>query len=138
MHGKPPGSLSGGKNRRRGKFLRKQIKRGAPDRPAAPNTHLAFSKYAKDNGFRNMQFFIDDGVSGAAFERESFKAMLVEIENGKADTVMVKDMSRFGGDYLKVGVYTEGLFIAMNNGINRAIQPDSDFTPLLKIMKIFF
>lgn len=84
-------------------------------------------------------------MSGTTFEREGFQAMLAEIENGNVDTVIVKDMSRFGRDYLKVGFYTEVLFveknvrfIAINNGIDSASQTDSDFTPFLNIMNEFY
>lgn len=109
------------------------------------NQKNILSKYAKDNGFRNTKFFIDDGVSGTTFEREGFKAMLAEIENGNVSAVIVKDMSRFGRDYLKVGFYTEILFveknvrfIAINNGIDSANQTDSDFTPFLNVMNEFY
>lgn len=74
------------------------------------NQKAILSKYAKDNGLSNPQFFIDDGVSGTTFEREGFQAMITEVENGNVSTVIVKDMSRFGRDYLKVGFYTETLW----------------------------
>ena len=95
--------------------------------------------YARKNGFSNIRHFTDDGVSGTTFDRERIQAM-VEEETGNADTVIVKDMSRFGRDYLKVGFYTEVMFkkkgvrfIANNNGIDSS-QQDSDFTPFLNIM----
>ena len=116
----------------------------AGDSNSIVNQKNILSKCAKDNGFRNTRFFIDDGVSGTTFEREGFKAMLAEIENGNVDTVIVKDMSCFGRDYLKVGFYTEVLFveknvrfIAINNGTDSASQTDSDFTPFLNIMNEF-
>lgn len=68
------------------------------------------SKYASDNGFTNPVFFIDDGVSGVTFDRPNFNRMIVEIEAGNVATVIVKDMSRLGRDYLKVGYYTETLW----------------------------
>ena len=52
----------------------------------------------------------DDGVSGTTFDRDGFKAMIAEVEAGNVATIIVKDMSRFGRDYLKVGFYTEELF----------------------------
>ena len=117
----------------------------AGDSNSIVNQKNILIKYANDNGFRNTRFFIDDGVSGTTFEREGFKSMLSEIENGNVDTVIVKDMSRFGRDYLKVGFYTEVLFveknvrfIAINNGIDSASQTDSDFTPFLNIMNEFY
>ena len=64
-------------------------------------------KYAKDNGWTNYRFYIDDGVSGTTFNRAGFQEMLADIDAGHIDTVIVKDMSRFGRDYLQVGMYTE-------------------------------
>ena len=61
------------------------------------------SKYASDNGFTNPVFFIDDGVSGVTFDRPNFNRMIAEIEAGNMATAIVKDMSRLGRDYLKVG-----------------------------------
>lgn len=109
------------------------------------NQKNILSKYAKDNGFENPRFFIDDGVSGTTFEREGFQAMIAEVENENVSTVIVKDMSRFGRDYLKVGFYTEVMFaekdvrfIAINNGIDSANQTESDFTPFLNIMNEWY
>ena len=101
--------------------------------------------YAKRNGFINVRHFTDDGVSGTTFDREGFKAMIAEVEAGKVDTIIVKDMSRFGRDYLKVGFYTDIMFkdkgvrfIAVNNGIDSDKQGDNDFTPFLNIMNEFY
>ena len=109
------------------------------------NQKAILSKYAKDNGFTNPRFFIDDGVSGTTFERDGFQAMIAEVEQDNVSTVIVKDMSRFGRDYLKVGMYTEVMFaernvrfIAINNGIDSANQTDSDFTPFLNIMNEWY
>lgn len=81
---------------------------------------------------------MDDGYSGTNFNRPSWSELLERIENGEVATLIVKDMSRLGRDYLKVGFYTEVLFvekgvrfIAINNGIDSANQQDSDFTPPL-------
>lgn len=109
------------------------------------NQKNILSKYAKDNGFKNIQFFIDDGVSGTTFDREGFQAMIAEVEKDNVSTVIVKDMSRFGRDYLKVGFYTEVMFvekdvrfIAVNNGIDSASKTDNDFTPFLNIMNEWY
>lgn len=109
------------------------------------NQKNILEKYAKDNGFKNPQFFIDDGVSGTTFEREGFQAMIAEVEKDNVSTVIVKDMSRFGRDYLKVGFYTEVMFvekdvrfIAVNNGIDSASKTDNDFTPFLNIMNEWY
>ena len=71
------------------------------------NQKAILSKYASDNGFTNPVFFIDDGISGVTFDRPNFNRMITEIEAGNVATVIVKDMSRLGHDYLKVGYYTE-------------------------------
>lgn len=78
--------------------------------------------YARKNGFNNIQHFTDDGYSGTNFNRPGFQSMIAEIEAGHIATVIVKDMSRFGRNYLEVGFYTEiqfpskGVrFIAINN-----------------------
>ena len=101
--------------------------------------------YARHNGFSNVRHFTDDGVSGTTFDREGFKAMIAEVEAGNVSTIIVKDMSRFGRDYLKVGFYTEVMFrekgirfIAVNNGIDSDKQSDNDFTPFLNIMNEFY
>jgi DNA invertase Pin-like site-specific DNA recombinase len=96
--------------------------------------------YARKNGFVNIRHFTD-GVSGTTFDREGFQSMIAEVEAGNVAVIIVKDMSRFGRDYLKVGFYTEVMFkekgvrfIAINNGIDSSNQQDSDFTPFLNIM----
>ncbi len=103
------------------------------------NQKAVLSKYAADNGFSNPVFFIDDGVSGVTFDRPQFNRMIAEIEAGNVATVIVKDMSRLGRDYLKVGYYTEIFFverdvryIAINDGVDSA-QGDNDFAPLRNI-----
>ena len=105
------------------------------------NQKNILSKYAKDNGFKNTRFIVDDGYSGTSFQRPGWNELLELIENGKVETIIVKDMSRLGRDYLKVGFYTEILFveknirfIAVNNGIDSNNQTDSDFTPFLNII----
>lgn len=101
--------------------------------------------YARKNGFVNIRHFTDDGVSGTTFDREGFQSMIAEVEAGNVAVIIVKDMSRFGRDYLKVGFYTEVMFkekgvrfIAINNGIDSSNQQDSDFTPFLNIMNEWY
>lgn len=109
------------------------------------NQKAILSKYAKENGFKNTEFFVDDGYSGTNFNRPSWSELLERIENGEVSALIVKDMSRLGRDYLKVGFYTEVLFvekgvrfIAINNGIDSANQQDSDFTPFLNIINEWY
>ena len=109
------------------------------------NQKQLLESYAHKNGYSPIRHFTDDGVSGTTFEREGFQAMIAEVETGNVGAVIVKDMSRFGRDYLKVGFYTEVMFkekgvrfIAINNGIDSANQQDSDFTPFLNIMNEWY
>ena len=67
------------------------------------NQQAFLEDYAQRNGFTNVRHFTDDGVSGTTFDRDGFKAMIAEVEAGNVATIIVKDMSRFGRDYLKVG-----------------------------------
>lgn len=101
-------------------------------------------KYATDNGFPNPKFFIDDGVSGVIFDRPSWNEMIRLAEAGKVRTVIVKDMSRMGRDYLKVGYYTESFFaerdiryIAINDGVD-SDKGDNDFTPFRNLFNDFY
>lgn len=109
------------------------------------NQKAILKKYADDNGFRNTEFYADDGVSGTTFDRPDFNRMMSDVEAGRIGTIIIKDMSRFGRDYLKVGYYTEVVFpeagvrfIAINNGIDSANQTDSDFTPFLNIINEWY
>ena len=101
--------------------------------------------YARQNGFRNLIHFTDDGYTGTNFNRPGFSALLQEIEAGHVDCVITKDMSRFGRNYLQVGFYTEIMFpnngvrfIAINNGVDSAKPGDNDFTPFLNIMNEWY
>lgn len=84
---------------------------------------------------------MDDGYSGTNFNRPDWLRLIAMVEEGKIGTVIVKDMSRLGRDYLQVGMYTEMVFpnadirfIAINNGVDSDNQQDSDFTPFLNII----
>ena len=103
------------------------------------NQKRILETYAKQNGFSNLRWYTDDGYSGANFQRPGFQAMLADIEAGKVGTVIVKDMSRLGRNYLQVGMYTEVIFpqkgvrfIAINDGVDSA-QGENDFAPLRNI-----
>ena len=103
------------------------------------NQKRILETYAKQNGFSNLRWYTDDGYSGANFQRPGFQAMLADIEAGKVGTVIVKDMSRLGRNYLQVGMYTEMVFpqkgvrfIAINDGVDSA-QGENDFAPLRNI-----
>lgn len=109
------------------------------------NQKAILSKFAKENHLSNTQFFVDDGFSGTNFDRPSWNELLERIENGEVSTLIVKDMSRLGRDYLKVGFFTEILFvekgvrfIAISNGIDSANQQENDFTPFLNIINEWY
>lgn len=74
------------------------------------NQKAILQKYAKDNGFIHTEFFVDDGYSGTNFNRPDWQRLISLIDSGKVGTLIVKDMSRLGRDYLKVGMYTEMVF----------------------------
>ncbi len=108
------------------------------------NQKAILSKYADDNNYPSPQFYIDDGWSGTNFERPSFKEMIKDIEDGKVKTVVVKDMSRLGRDYLKVGYFSEIFFpdndvrlIAINDGVD-SFKGDNDFTPFRNLFNDFY
>jgi len=108
------------------------------------NQRNILTKYAEENGFKHHEFIYDDGYSGADFERPAFKKMIEEVESGNVATVIVKDMSRFGRDYLKVGFFTEMLFvekdvrfIAINDNVDNA-QGENDFVPMMNLFNEWF
>ncbi len=88
----------------------------------------------------NTEFFVDDGFSGTNFDKPDWLRLIDKVNKAVIGTIIVKDMSRLGRDYLRVGYYIEILFpdndirfIAINNGVDSATKQDSDFTPFLKI-----
>ena len=109
------------------------------------NQKMYLEEYARQKGLRNIRHFSDDGYSGTNFNRPGFTALLEEIEAGHVETLVVKDLSRFGRNYLQVGYYTEILFpkkgvrfIAINNSVDSANPTDNDLTPFLNIMNEWY
>ena len=103
------------------------------------------TRYARERNFPNVSVYSDDGWSGTNFERPDWKRLIADIEAGKVGIVLVKDLSRVGRDYLRVGFYTEVTFpqngvrfIAVNNGVDSANQSENDFAPFLNIMNDFY
>ncbi len=101
------------------------------------NQRLLLEKYATDNGFENAIFLADDGYSGTNFERPSWKKVIEMIEADEVETLIVKDMSRLGREYLQVGQLTElylptkGIrFIAINDGVDSLVESSTDFNPI--------
>lgn len=109
------------------------------------NQKMILQKYADDNGFRNTRFFVDDGYSGTNFNRPGFQKMIGYVKAGHVATVIVKDMSRLGRDYIGVGTYTEIVFpnanvrfIAINNGVDSTSGQGSEFAPFLNIINEWY
>ena len=99
------------------------------------NQKMYLEEYARQHGMRNIRHFSDDGYSGTNFNRPGFNALLEEIEAGHVAVLIVKDLSRFGRNYLQVGYYTEVVFpkkgirfIAINNSVDSANPSDNDLT----------
>ena len=89
------------------------------------NQRAFLTKFAKEKGFRNLEYFVDDGYSGANFQRPDWQRMMAMVDEGKIGIVIAKDLSRFGRDYLTVGQYTDIIFpsydvrfIAVNDGVD--------------------
>lgn len=105
-----------------------------------------YEDYATQRGFTNIRHFTDDGYTGTNFNRPGFKAMMAEVEAGNIGVIIVKDMSRFGRDYLQVGYFTEMMFpekgirfIAVVNDVD-STKPSSgnDFIPFLNVMNEWY
>ena len=101
-------------------------------------------RYAQDNGFLNCEYFVDDGFSGTNFNRPDFQRMISLVEQGKIGTVIVKDLSRLGRNYLMTGNYTEVIFpeykvrfIAINDGVDSACG-DNEFAPFKNIINEWY
>lgn len=101
------------------------------------NQRILLEKYAHDNGFENTIFLSDDGYSGTNFERPSWKKVEGMIEHGEVETLIVKDLSRLGREYLQVGYLIEiyfpqkGVrFIAVNDAVDSLVESSNDFNPI--------
>ena len=109
------------------------------------NQKAFLARFAREKGFRNIEYFVDDGYSGANFQRPDWQRMMALVDEGKIGIVVAKDMSRIGRNYLEVGMYTEITFpqnhvrfIAVNSGVDSANQQDNEFAPFLNIINEFY
>jgi len=114
------------------------------DSNSIQNQRLMLEKYAKDNDFENVKFLYDDGATGTNFNRPAFQEVMTLIESGDVATLIVKDMSRLGREYLEVGRLTEIVFpsygvrfIAMNDGVD-SLYGDNEFTPFKNIINEWY
>lgn len=108
------------------------------------NQKLILQKYAEEHRFPNIQFYVDDGYSGANFNRPDFKRMMADVECGKVGIVIVKDQSRLGRDYLQTGMLMEITFpqfdvrfIAINDGVDSE-NGVSDFSGIKNYFNDFY
>ena len=103
------------------------------------NQKKLLTSYAKDHGFENIRIYVDDGYTGTNFNRPDIQRLMQDIEDGFVSTLIVKDMSRLGREYLQVGYYTEQFFpehdvrfIAVNDNVDSANGED-DFVPIRNV-----
>lgn len=101
-------------------------------------------RYCKENGFTNYRFYVDDGYSGTTFDRPDFQRMVADVRAGLVKRVIIKDMSRFGRDYLQVGMYTEMIFpeyevhfVAVNDGVDSQ-KGENDLTPFRNLFNEWY
>ncbi len=109
------------------------------------NQKSILTKYAKDNGFENIEAFVDDGYSGVSFNRPDFQRLLELMEQGKVSTLITKDLSRLGRNYIEVGNYTEILFprwnvryIAVNDNYDSLYSESNEYAPLKNLFNEWF
>ena len=111
------------------------------DSNSIQNQRLLLEKYATEKGFTNTRFIYDDGYTGTNFNRPGWQEVIELIESDQVATLIVKDMSRLGREYLQVGQYTELVFpsygvrfIAVNDGVDSLVESSNDFTPFRNII----
>ena len=115
------------------------------DSSSIANQKLYLETYATQHRYTNLRHYTDDGWSGGNFDRPDWKRLIADIEAGKVGTVLVKDMSRIGRNYLQTGFYTEVFFrehgvhfIAVANNVDSEDQNSSEFAPFLNIMNEWY
>lgn len=115
------------------------------DSTSIVNQKNMLENYAQEHGYTNIRHYTDDGYSGGSFDRPGWKKMIEDIEAGNIATVIAKDMSRIGRNYLEVGYYTEIYFgqhnirfIAVSNNVDSENQGSSEFAPFLNIMNEWY
>lgn len=109
------------------------------------NQKEMLARYAAEHNFDELKFFVDDGYSGTNFERPAWKELMELAEERMVGTIIVKDLSRLGRDYIKVGMYTDIIFpklnirfIAVNNAVDSDDEHDNDMLPFINIFNEFY
>lgn len=115
------------------------------DSNSIQNQRAILEKYAKDNGFENIEVFVDDGYSGVSFNRPDFQRLLEMMEQGKVATLITKDLSRLGRNYIEVGQYTEMLFprwdvryIAINDNYDSLYTEGNELAPFKNLFNEWY
>ena len=111
------------------------------DSNSVSNQKKLLSKYAKENGFENPRYYVDDGYTGTNFNRPGFQKLAEDIEAGYVAAVIVKDMSRLGRDYLQVGYYTDTFFPEHNIrfiAVNDCVDSQVFLVELARFQHVFF
>ncbi len=115
------------------------------DSNSIQNQRAILEKYATENGFENLEFFVDDGYSGVSFNRPSFQKLIELMEQGKVGTLITKDLSRLGRNYIEVGQYTELIFprlevryIAINDNFDSLYSEGNEFAPFKNLFNEWY
>ena len=107
------------------------------------NQRKIITRYLEENKLTLVDEYVDDGVSGTTFDRAGFNRLLQDIENGRVNMVVTKDLSRLGRDYIKTGYYIENYFperqiryVSILDGVDTYTDASSnDITPFKAILK---
>ena len=115
------------------------------DSDSIVNQKAILTKYAEENGFTNIEVFVDDGYSGVSFNRPDFKRLLELMEKGKVETLITKDLSRLGRNYIEVGNYTEIMFprwnvryIAINDNYDSLYNEGNELAPFKNLFNEWY
>ena len=125
--------------------LSKDDGRKTGDSDSIVNQKLLLENFAKSEGLGNCVFFPDDGISGTTFNRPAFQAAIQLVEAGRVKHFIVKDLSRFGRDYLKVGAFTEVVFpeknvrfVAINDNVDSLQEEDNSLAPFRNLFNEWY
>ena len=115
------------------------------DSDSIVNQEAILTRYAQDNGFKNIRVFKDDGYSGVTFNRPDFQEMLKLMEEGKIGVLITKDLSRLGRNYVQVGNYTDFIFprygvryIAINDSFDSIFKDGNEMVPFKNLFNEWF
>lgn len=115
------------------------------DSNSIQNQKKILEQYAAEHRFPNPQFYVDDGYSGASFNRPDFQRLLADMEEGKIGTIITKDLSRLGRNQLHTGLYIEEKFpmfgvryIAINDNVDTDSSESNDLMPFKNLFNEWF